>query len=261
MRVHKRITELAFIENNIYRAIYNNSKRIDYYPLDNGTWGVKAGKAYYLSNISIPASYEGKAVTKILPNAFEGDLNLTSITIPSSITEIGAQAFQGCANLEALSIPASVTTIGEKAFRDCMGLTTISVANGNAAFSVNAGKLIHTATNRLVAAIAGTVAYSITVDPYVGIGEEKTVTVTSEYLTSDDFTYYVSDERTVSLIGNSYQGIKEGSFILYATFNGDTSSFEVAVRNVRYINYHLNGGSSNELPDRVYDGNLFERHE
>lgn len=33
-RVHERIVQLAFIENNIYPAIYNNSKRIDYYPLD-----------------------------------------------------------------------------------------------------------------------------------------------------------------------------------------------------------------------------------
>ena len=65
----------------------------DFYPLPDGTYGIMAGKTQYLEDIEIPATYNGKAVTKILPSAFYGAVNLKSITIPDSVTSIGYRAF------------------------------------------------------------------------------------------------------------------------------------------------------------------------
>lgn len=68
--------------------------------LANGTYGVTAGNSRYLDTIVIPESYNGKAVTTILENAFNGAINLKNITIPNSITSVGDHAFENCANLE-----------------------------------------------------------------------------------------------------------------------------------------------------------------
>lgn len=53
----------------------------------------------------IPDTIEGLPVTKINREAFKGCINLTSVTIPSSVENIGYAAFRGCSNLESLTIP------------------------------------------------------------------------------------------------------------------------------------------------------------
>lgn len=72
---------------------------LDYLPLPNGTYGVMVGNAKYLEEISIPETYNGKPVTAILDNAFDGAINLKSITIPDSITIVGDNAFNNCGKL------------------------------------------------------------------------------------------------------------------------------------------------------------------
>ena len=54
----------------------NGTDGLAYYPLPDGTYGVMAGTTGYLSEITIPATYKGKAVTKILPKAFQNATNL-----------------------------------------------------------------------------------------------------------------------------------------------------------------------------------------
>ena len=100
---------------------------LKYSPLPDGTYGVAAGTARNLEKIVIPASYNGKAVTAILPEAFEKATNLKSVTIPDSITRIGNRAFYGCNSLTNISIPDSVTTIGEYAFHGCSSLANITI--------------------------------------------------------------------------------------------------------------------------------------
>ena len=98
-----------------------------FYPLPDGTYGVKAGYTEYLNHIVIPAKYKGKAVTKILDGAFSGFTNLTSIVLPEGITEIGDKAFLGCENLESITIPNSVNVIGSSAFEMCFSITSIYI--------------------------------------------------------------------------------------------------------------------------------------
>ena len=83
-------TEQDFLE--WLKTDSENAQQLDFYPLDDGTYAVSAGKASLLSKIEIPAIYKGKLVTKINENGFANCHNLTSITIPDSVTSIGEQA-------------------------------------------------------------------------------------------------------------------------------------------------------------------------
>ena len=105
--------------------VYANA--LDFYPLPDGTYGVKAGNTLYMDKVVIPAEYNGKPVTQILPNAFENATNLTEIVIPNSVTSIGWSAFSGCSSFTSVVIPDSVTSIGSCAFYDCSSLTSITI--------------------------------------------------------------------------------------------------------------------------------------
>lgn len=82
------------------------------------------------TEIIIPATYNGKPVTKIANSAFENYSNLTNITLPDSITALGEYAFAECSKLTNIAIPNNVTSIGVGAFFECSGLTNISIPDG-----------------------------------------------------------------------------------------------------------------------------------
>ena len=94
------------------------TSELDFYPLSDGTYAVKAGNALYLEEIIIPSTYRGKAVTQIAPHAFEGAIYLKSITIPDTITSIGDYAFSDCVSLTDVTVPNNVKIIGQYAFSD-----------------------------------------------------------------------------------------------------------------------------------------------
>ena len=60
-----------------------------------------------------------------VPRNFARELDITSITIPSSVASIGMQAFLGCSKLTSITIPNSVTSIDMQAFADCDNLKEI----------------------------------------------------------------------------------------------------------------------------------------
>ena len=64
-------------------------------------------------------------ITSIGDNAFNGFINLTSITIPNSVEGIGDYAFQGCSGLTSITIPNSMMGIGQSVFDDCSRLTSV----------------------------------------------------------------------------------------------------------------------------------------
>ena len=74
---------------------------VTYTKLSDTTCAVKsyAGTA---QSLTIPATVEGFKVVEIGEGAFEGNTDLKSITLPSSIVAIRARAFKGCANLSEM---------------------------------------------------------------------------------------------------------------------------------------------------------------
>lgn len=118
----------------------SNPQQLAFYPLDDGTYGVGVGNATELSSITIPETYLGKPVTKIVDGGFGGCGNLKDIDIPNSVTYIGYSAFYNCDLLKSVFIPSSVTIIEEEAFFHCDLLTEIIVSEnlqylGKGAFS------------------------------------------------------------------------------------------------------------------------------
>jgi len=89
--------------------------------------------------VVIPATINGKPVTRIGVYAFSGCTEVTSVTIPGTITSIGDHAFAYCGGLTDITIPDSVTAIGVSAFYECIGLTSMTIPGnitsiGNSAF-------------------------------------------------------------------------------------------------------------------------------
>lgn len=110
---------------------------LDFYPLPDGTYGVKMGKAEYLSTVTVPDTYNGIAVTQILDSAFK-NAKINSIELPDSILAIGEEAFLGCASLSSVKLGNGVRVIGESAFRDCISLTDIKLDEGLETISASA---------------------------------------------------------------------------------------------------------------------------
>lgn len=81
------------------------------------------------TDIVIPSTVEGYAVTGIAASAFSGNTSVTSIVIPDSVTGIGDYAFRDCTSLTSIELPDSVTSIGGGAFYNCTDLMSIELPN------------------------------------------------------------------------------------------------------------------------------------
>lgn len=95
--------------------------------LPDGTYSVSASPYLKDSEIVIPSSMNGVAVTAIAANAFTGYEFITSVSLPNTIRAIGDNAFSGCRSLETINIPKSVTTIGNGALMNCESLKSLSL--------------------------------------------------------------------------------------------------------------------------------------
>lgn len=80
-----------------------------------------------ITEVEIPSEINGLQITMIEVDCFNGNTDLKSVTIPSTITVIDDYAFYKCESLETIVIPDSVEKIGFQAFYDCISLTEISI--------------------------------------------------------------------------------------------------------------------------------------
>ena len=78
-------------------------------------------------DVFVPKEISGKKITKIAPNAFEGENRLGRIFINADIEELGDNAFKNCANLKTVVINSdNFKRIGKNAFEDS-GLEEITM--------------------------------------------------------------------------------------------------------------------------------------
>lgn len=68
-----------------------------------------------------------EGITSISYMAFSGYLNITSVSLPSSLRKIGDRAFSSCNSLEEIVIPDGVEEIGDKAFFNSYSLKKIEI--------------------------------------------------------------------------------------------------------------------------------------
>lgn len=139
-----------------------------------------------IGDIVIESSYEGKPVTAIADEAFNGVVTMTGIIIPEGVKTIGSKAFMGCAQLtsvalpstlesigsygfygcvrlESVELPAKLSTLGTNALGYCKSLAEIKVAAGNAGFAAEDGVLFNASKTELVCYPAGRTGASYTV--------------------------------------------------------------------------------------------------
>ena len=76
------------------------------------------------TEVEIPAEIDGKLVTVIGGNLFDGNTSITRVIIPAGVTSIELYAFRNCTSLTSITIPESVTDIGSYIFQGCSGLET-----------------------------------------------------------------------------------------------------------------------------------------
>jgi hypothetical protein len=108
-------------------ATYTSQTRDFSLSLDGASYtvtGLNYNNDTPITNLVIPASYKGIAITKIGEGAFYHEDDLVTVTLPSSITVIGSNAFEGCGALTTLNMSDGIESIGENAFYDCSNLTT-----------------------------------------------------------------------------------------------------------------------------------------
>ena len=69
-----------------------NPQGLDFFPLDDGTYGVGFGTSLFLSKIVVPETYNGKAVTTVVDYGFaydkSGEIPVREIVLPHTITTI-----------------------------------------------------------------------------------------------------------------------------------------------------------------------------
>lgn len=79
------------------------------------------------TQIVIPATHGGKAVTAIAPNAFSDNRHIVQIVVPSSVKKIGEHAFDRCVSLADIVLCEGLEEIGEGAFMYCTSLKSATL--------------------------------------------------------------------------------------------------------------------------------------
>ena len=108
----------------------NHSEAFFGYTLQDGEASIIRINGNLQGDVEIPSSLGGYPVTEISFNAFSGQTQITSISIPESVEEIQNSAFEGCVALKSVSLPDNLKEINSSAFYRCTALESISLPDG-----------------------------------------------------------------------------------------------------------------------------------
>lgn len=179
--------------------------------IDGKKYTVNAiGNGAFAGNRLITA-YLPTSVTTIGDNAFDGCVNLTSVTqvgssdeamFPASVTSIGKFAFEGCGKLNVTFDEAkALTTIGDNAFYGCISLQHVEFASSGFALSY-IGKEAFMKSGVSVVDLAGTQVTEIGYSAFEGCASLGNLTLpeTIKIININAF-YGCTNLRNVSVSG------------------------------------------------------------
>lgn len=84
------------------------------------------------SEVVIPSQIDGMTVDGIGANAFYGNKNVISVTVPSTVTNIGDLAFANCSKLSKVIVPDTVRIISDNAFNGSSNVSICALSNSTA---------------------------------------------------------------------------------------------------------------------------------
>lgn len=144
------IYTFSYNDADMTATITGVTSQRDFYVLPSETVNPENDVPYQVVAIGNGAFAGNRLITAYLPtsvktigdNAFDGCVNLTSVTqrgssdeavFPASVTSIGNYAFEGCGKLNVTFGDAkALTTIGDNAFYGCISLQRVEFAQGSA---------------------------------------------------------------------------------------------------------------------------------
>lgn len=120
----------AIVDNTVISASAEKCGSYYYNEFEDGTVSIiDYSDPNYETDIVIPSELDGKTVTKISSNAFNGS-KIKSVTIPDTVQNICSQAFAFCSELKEVNLPSGLKTIGAYAFKKCSSLENITLPEG-----------------------------------------------------------------------------------------------------------------------------------
>ena len=104
--------------------------------------------------VEIPETIGGMPV-RVIGAAFNDNVSITSITMPTSLISIDDFAFSDCTDLTSVTIPDGVWSISDSAFYNCTSLPAITVASSNNTYASVDGVLYNKTLTTLIKCPAG----------------------------------------------------------------------------------------------------------
>lgn len=78
-------------------------------------------------DVTVLEQLDGKNVVSIKAEVFQGNTDITQVTLPNTVTEIEAGSFAGCTNLQKVVLGEQLTSLSEGVFSGCSGLKEITL--------------------------------------------------------------------------------------------------------------------------------------
>jgi hypothetical protein len=215
------VTPINPYDPNFTDPRFEVERHLTFTAIDGGTaFEVKGNRDDIVNDfiyaIQIPATYQGKPVTRIysgnmggMPDgAFYYCESLLTVKIPNSITVIGNSAFVGCYKLQSIDIPGSVTTIGDVAFSGCSELSSVSIPNSVTTIGAGAFSSCSSLTS---IDIPGSVT-AIGQGAFYSCRNLTNITIPNGVTTIEDRTFFNCVSLTNIHIPNSVTSIEEYAF-------------------------------------------------
>ena len=123
----KSKTEIIVVYKKNHTCYPSRTEKTDTVVVESNVLCIQTNFFSYSSSLKKVDFTGAKALTKILPRAFDHCTSLTQLKLPPSLTDIQDFAFFQCSNLSQVEFSSSLKSVGQCAFGKCTNLTTIDL--------------------------------------------------------------------------------------------------------------------------------------
>ncbi|EAX97313.1 surface antigen BspA-like [Trichomonas vaginalis G3] len=122
--------QMIFYDQHFSNLITCLDKR-EYYRIPS-TVKTISNEAFKSNSVLTRIEFESSDnLTSIGSYAFRDDVNLSSISIPTSVVSVGEYAFSGCTSLTYISFGSKLTSLGQHCFDGCRSLERMIIGGGS----------------------------------------------------------------------------------------------------------------------------------